>query len=402
MKKIFNKVMLIVLCFTLSVMCVPNKPEEIVALEDVIDVDNIDLDFEVKQLESIEQYRDILDSFNEQEKARISGEQIYDDNFGGAYIDDEGELVVLLVEEEPSDVNQIKLAANAEVLQTQDCEYSYNELLYVINNINDNLEYLYENGIIISEMYEDVYENRVYIGVDELTDDKRDVIRNIVDSGCMYIYNKYLQSEEMAGVDVKGGMEISSSLGSSTVGFCAKRNGVEGFVVAGHAVGSAGDTVYVSNTQLGTVVATAYYNNSNADAAFVRKSTNVNTIEMIHGYKCRYVATDIAYYPVGTRVYKFGKTTQQTQGEVLNNYYTSYASNLYFTNQTTTSFKVEPGDSGGPVFTIGTVVNGHITCRLLGIVRARYKEYGQSGYKAIFSKYEYIVDELDATAMLAQ
>lgn len=404
MKRLLRKIVVIVLCCAVSVMCIPSETEQVVALEDLISVDDIDMDFQNKQIESIEQYKNMLNSFNMQAKSRSNSEQIYDSNYGGAYIDDNGELVVLLVRQDAHSINEIQTYAGNDSLKTQECEYSFNELLSVINVVNDNLDYLYENGIIISEMYEDVYNNMVYIGVVELTADKEQMIRDIANSTCVNIYNQVEQNIDTSGVNIKGGDAITSNKdgNSSTIGFCATRNGVEGFVISGHAGNEEGEAFSSSGVLLGTVTDTAYFNNSHADAAFVEKSAYVNTSDLVNVYKCRYVETDLDSYPVGTVVYKYGISSKQTSGKVLHNFVTCYSNGKYFKNQSSTDFKVEAGDSGGPVYIIGSVVNGHITCHLLGIVKGCYGEYGTSTYEAFFSKYICMLYEIGINAITSQ
>lgn len=401
MGKGLGKVLVMVLCFMVVIPCIPMESETVVAVEDLIAIEDIDVDFQNRQSESIDEYKKILDSFNVADKTRKIGEQAYDNNYGGAYIDDDGELVVLLVNPDDGNINTIQTYAENSALKTEDCEYSYNELLFVIESINGNLDYLQKNGIIISEMYEDIYSNRVHIGVCELTDAKECVIREIVDSQCMVIYNQTERIDDLSGIDVEGGGEVSGNEDStcSTLGFCAKRNGVEGFIISGHVGDVVGETYNYSGVLLGSVIATSYYNQSTADAAFVAKSSYVNTTDEIGAFKCHYLATDISDYPVGASISKYGRTTGITSGNIKNNNFTSYSDGVYFVNQTTATFKVEGGDSGGPVFMGMDVVRGQITCKLLGVVKAIAGTYGDSTYLAIFSKYSSISNELGITAI---
>lgn len=331
--------------------CVVNAKEELAVIE------GVDIEFIGKQAESIEQYQNMLAEFNYDSKVRMNGQQVYDSNYGGAYIDNTGDLVVLLVECEQEDVNEIRRNTKNDEIKTVDCEYSFNELLGVISAVNDNLGYLLDNGIIISEMYEDIYNNNIKIGVKELTKEKEQIIRSLIDSPCMEIYSQDVEDELQT--EIRGGYEITStSGGASTLGFCATRGGVEGFVIAGHAGPNLYDNFTYAGTTVGYVTATAYYNRTTADAAFLTKSQYVETSAKISAFTCHSVATSVSEYPVGTLVYKYGISTGQTSGYVESNYYTSYADNKYFLSQTTTTYQCEPGDSGGPVYVITDVVNG--------------------------------------------
>ena len=149
----------------------------------------------------------MLNSFNSRNHARTTQEQVYDDNYGGAYIDDSGELVVLLVENDTSDVARIQQDTGNSGIKTESCEYSYNDLVLVITTINENLDYLSNNGIYITEMYEDVYDNRVKIGVLDLSSEKENLIRKIINLPYMEFFCADKCSVPTA-ITVEGGDEI--------------------------------------------------------------------------------------------------------------------------------------------------------------------------------------------------
>ena len=68
-----------------------------------------ELIFYSKQSESITQYQKLLSSFNESTKTRNSDEQTFDENYGGAYINSDGNLVVLLTNTSFEKSNQMRL-----------------------------------------------------------------------------------------------------------------------------------------------------------------------------------------------------------------------------------------------------------------------------------------------------
>ena len=99
-------------------------------------------------------------------------------------------------------------------------------------------------------------------------------------------------------------------------------------------------------------------------------------------------------------IYKYGITTGTTSGKILNNYCTATVDlngdgvvDMRLTNQTMADYKSGSGDSGCPVYTIGSMYNGRMTCKLLGI----HSGSGNNG--KIFSKYYLIEQELDITAI---
>lgn len=58
--------------------------------------------------------------------------------------------------------------------------------------------------------------------------------------------------------------------------------------------------------------------------------------------------------------------------------------------------EADGGDSGGPVFMIKDVIDGKVTCKLLGIMCCIDNEY------SYFSKYLNIVNELGVSAITQQ
>lgn len=82
------------------------------------------------------------------------------------------------------------------------------------------------------------------------------------------------------------------------------------------------------------------------------------------------------------------------------NYYTSYDDKYFITAQCQASYEATGGDSGGPVFMIKDVVNGQVTCKLLGIHKGHRFKYGTDAYYAIFSKLHLVEYELDVQAIM--
>ncbi len=389
-KRISCFILILVLGFLLSFSISPNEYYIINAEDTFENMSTEEVEFYSRQSDSISQYQALLSSFNEACKMRNSAEQVYDENYGGAYIDENGELVVLLVNQSAEKNEQVRdITGNSELLILE-CKYSFNELMNVIDTVNANLEYFLGKGIIISSMYEDVYKNSVYIDVIDLNEEKELIIREVVNSPCMRINNcaEYARNDE--AISIKGGVSINSEDGGwSTLGFCASSQDGNGFVIAGHAGDVVGEKFYHAETYIGEVTQTAYYSGSTADAAFVVKSSNVETTNVVGAFKCRYRATSIADYPVGATITKLGATTGTTSGTILSNHFTVTTTGGYFLGQVKTSYDSEGGDSGGPVYIAADVVNGNITCKLLGIHK------GSSSTYAFFSKLTNIEEVLD-------
>lgn len=82
-----------------------------------------------------------------------------------------------------------------------------------------------------------------------------------------------------------GSAIISCDSGAgSTLGFCATRNGVEGYVTAGHSADRIGEEFTYNGTVIGEVPHTAWYQNTTADAGFIRVNTKGTLTNYIMGY----------------------------------------------------------------------------------------------------------------------
>lgn len=182
---------------------------------------------------SIEKYNKMLNTFDENSNLAVKkGGHNYDDNYGGSFIDDNGELVVLLTNNNDDNKTKIKRYTGDNDIKTQKCSYSYNDLLEVIHTINNNLDNLSKQGVILEEMYDDVWSNQVIIAIRDLNDEKEKIVRGIIDKDFMVI--KPSNNSFKNVVNVTGGNGISTSKGTSTLGFGATRNGVRGYVISGH------------------------------------------------------------------------------------------------------------------------------------------------------------------------
>lgn len=140
------------------------------------------------QYSSIEKYNKLLDKFKQNRTIEgKKGALYYDDYYGGSYINDSGELVVLLTNNTDKNKAKIKDYTNDVNMTTKQCTYSYNQLMEVINTINNNIDYLNKNGVILDEMYDDVWSNKVIIAIRDLNNEKEKVIRGIIDRDFMVI-----------------------------------------------------------------------------------------------------------------------------------------------------------------------------------------------------------------------
>ncbi|MCH5272960.1 MAG: trypsin-like serine protease [Lachnospiraceae bacterium] len=358
------------------------------------------------QAESIRQYNQLLDKFSSKNRS-TSGKAVYDDCFGGAYLNDNGELVVLLTGNTYANRALVKeYTANPDTI-TKTCTYSYNELNRVVYTMNEHLEELREKGVKISSMYTDVMNNCVVIKVRGADRDAEAEIRKIVDSGCMIIQTtdeiiEYQDADSQA--EIKGGYEIYNvDRGKvATLGFCAMRNGKKGYVTAGHFCPSIGQKVSYNGTVIGTVTQSGYYQNTYADAAFIESNGAANPTNMIMSYQCFSAST--YEYPQNTSILMYGRSSGLVHGTIYSYNYTYVPLNpeeYTSTDHVLATYTSQRGDSGGPVFFYEGNYGGKSACTLLGIHSAKAYVLDTPGDKcpASFAKYGNIAAMLNVTAI---
>lgn len=283
---------------------------------------------------------------------------------------------------------------NAVLIKT--CRYSYNELMEVIDKLNGELLNLAEQDVLVDEMYDNVYLNRVIIRVRNLDDKKEQIIRDIIDSGCMEFQNSEQGAVLQEGL-CGGSTIVSCDSGlACTLGFCATRNGVEGYVVAGHSADRIGEEFTYNGTVIGEVTHTAWYQNTTADAGFIKANTEGTLTNYIVGYRC--IAATGYEYPYGTQISMYGHASGFQRGTI-ESYHSSYGEFLlpgqYVTiDHVRATYKSNPGDSGAPVFFYEGNYGGVSLCTLIGIHSSRNLES-----KAHFAKYDNIVEVLGVTAV---
>lgn len=357
------------------------------------------------QTESIIQYNQLLNKLKSQTWSR-GGKTIYEQCYGGAYLNDDGELVVLLSNNTYANRERMKEYTDNPDILLETCTYSYNELQSVINSIRSSHTELKEIGAGISSMYIDVINNRVVINVQNLNAYKESEIRKVIDSSCMVIQNTeevFELQEGVSQISVNPGSELInlSTSKKATFGFAATRNGVQGYVTAGHFGKAVGQQISYNGSVIGTVTRTGWTENTYADAAFIESNgVAVPSTAFLGGYHCTATLTPTIDFPVNTVIYMYGKISGLQSGK-LNSYTYDYIplNPEYYTvtDHVIADYKSAEGDSGAPIFIYTGWNNGRHTCTLIGIhsAGAKPKDPGT----AIFAKYGNIATLLNITAI---
>lgn len=286
-----------------------------------------------------------------------SDEMIYPDYYGGSYINDVGQLVVLVTEDSQE---ASVLSDNANIIY-ESCTYSYNELLSVMNELN-SYKFRRSNNAIASNFNEfGIYdsENRIIVKLDNLSDESiQEFKENVCDSDAIIFEQGY--GPVNAEVNVNAGSAISYSDGSASVGYRVKRNDTVGFVTAGHAADSVGKSITYNGTTFASCVATQQ--GGSVDAAFCAiTNSNYTPTNTLSGTS-NTLSTTISEPGEGTTINKIGMTTGHTSGKVLcTNATATFTSGATLTNLTSADYNSAAGDSGGVVYSYISSSNTRLT-----------------------------------------
>jgi hypothetical protein len=371
--------------------------------DNVNPLDLHDEEFYINQNESIRIYNQLLEGFATDSATFSADSQMpYPDYYGGAYIDDEtGQLVVLVTDSDVAIENAISMyAREVQGICYELCDVSYKDMLTAISEITNRIEEFSKQGIDITCVADNIMNGTVLVGVKDLTNEKKDFILNATN----YDFLVFEENEGViANAGIGGGNKVvGSNNRSSTICFAATTNTSSGFVIAGHVGSVRGDDFTYNGNKIGMVLQTAFYNNSTADAAFLKAASNVETSYILANGGHLWAASTYKL-PVNTTVWKYGITTGLTSGQI----HTTGASGTVYkydangnvvssaviTDQYWVNLKGEPGDSGAPVMVYDGNYNGSTKYTLVGIYS------GTNRYGSVFSGYANIVKELGVTCI---
>lgn len=196
-------------------------------------------------------------------------------------------------------------------------------------------------------------ENRIVVELKELNDNKIQEFKNsVVNSPAI----KFVQSEGeiVLKVDLYPGCEVRAGTSSGSFGFRARRNSDSqvGMLTAGHVISVGEGARTGSNpTIIGTCSASQM--SGSIDAAFIPITFPNNYVptNILCGAS-DVLSTSTDELTGGATVYKIGKVTGLTSGQVISSSTSVTYSGVTLTNIVSTSYAAAVGDSGGIVYSI--------------------------------------------------
>lgn len=183
-------------------------------------------------------YLELLKSLDASATRNISSSTDFPEYYGGCYINEEGNLVVLIKEEKHEYAQRFLTRSLSSSIKYETCQYSYNELQQVVDEIRQKAsagnEFLFNNVSLygISEK-----ENSVEVG---LLNNTPSVIQEFKKQICDSKTIKFCNSGKLildSGIDCASEIKThrDGKVHGASVGYRAKdKDGNIGIVTAGH------------------------------------------------------------------------------------------------------------------------------------------------------------------------
>ena len=360
-------------------------------------ITNEENDPQTVQFKSTQQNNNILNYFennivkSRQNYDRINIELSYPDYYGGSYLDENGELIILLKNGTENIRNNLKTVSSNEELQFEQANFSYAELTEIINfimsyqenNYDNNSEGEYNIAKDIVDCTLDDKNNKVIVGIRNLTSDKIDIFKNqILDSSAIEFVERTYTPESLGQnnysfkdsnidttaivnnarslVTVRPGMELFSSNNTFySLGIPMYRTITSGkqygFVTAGHYLAVNDFFIDASTT---TRVGTVKLNRVGGkyDVSFVALGSGVTCSSNIKDTPYSlYPSNEEITHPIyGKFVYLYG-FQNYSSGRITTTNYSYYNDEIEkaFSGMIGTDYDSFHGDSGGLVASSG-------------------------------------------------
>lgn len=347
------------------------------------------------EIEQLREYQALIDKDNLShivETKDKDGKIQYEDYYGGSYVNDDGNLVILLNDADDEETKDVKDAISENAV-IKSVRKSYQKLKDNNTKFTDLLEMYTEeknNSKVNNDELTDLLDNITGFYID-IENNINVVLLQDVSEESMKQFNDFFENNQevqfveeerpqLFATEIKAGRRIYSRADSSHINLYSvgsrasyvNSNGetVKGFLTCAHGNNAVNDKIYINSsmtTEIGKVTKRKY--SGKVDAAFV-KITNSN-----------YTASRKVYYSdsagtisdkfilsnssetvancVGETFYKAGATSYLTKGKVVAEGVTvTYSNGTTFKDLWKVNTTSKGGDSGGVVFDTTKCVSG--------------------------------------------
>jgi len=343
-------------------------------------------------------YKNLLESFGLMDFENLNNQNVspvgkftltsddYPDHYGGAYIGDNGDLVI----HTPIDVSRSKETIQDIVRTSQfslkQSPYSYKRLLQIKEGIRQfHLENT-ENPICMNITAYGIsdYDNNVFVEMELLHDEQIVLFKERISDFPGIVFKQGGRAVPFATVQPHEVVTKNSGVSESTVGYRANAVGIEGFIMSGHAARAKNQVIkLVNGTEVGTVI--GWQNSGSVDAAFVQAKSSVTLSNVVKGTTTT-LSSSIATPVSKASFYFAGMIAGIKNGTIGAIDVDMKVGGVPLTNLFASAIITKPGDSGGPCYTTsGSSRN------IFGI------NVGSNDHFSVFCKASNIVESFRAT-----
>lgn len=335
----------------------------------------------------------------------------YPDNYAGSYIQDDGNLVVLLTEVSPTSISSIRSFTRSENTIVRKASVSYNDLVSYRDLIIERFESLKSESTIGNESntsLSTLISSFVGIGIEERNNRicvlLTDISQTNIQAFRTYIstFNRIsFERSDHASEDTttsQPGTYIRAADREGSIGYrCTYNNGTTtlyGFTTAAHVAGSLNQPIYITPHQSGVTATTCgtvrcLQYSGTIDVAFVENNSGFSVSNLTPANKI-IASSWFTYISEGSSVLFHGDTSGETSGVVRNNeFYFTTESGVALTDMLRCNYDAAAGDSGGIVFSL---INGDYA--VVGIHHGRVSVLQGLNGRSIASKAQNIYTTL--------
>ncbi|MBC8053793.1 MAG: hypothetical protein H7Y13_12080 [Sphingobacteriaceae bacterium] len=331
---------------------VKSKSEKVhstVSHDDTLHAD-VDGTYQAQANEYLQKIHAAFSSTPGREKNGISD---YPGYYGGAYINPQGKLVVLIKGESDKERKNITKIIGTDNFITMPCKHSYKSLVKIMTDLNEfklNKANASKSANFNAYALVDA-QNLVIVELDNFNEKKIEEFRKTVMNSSGISFERSPGRCILQGA-LKPGCPAQVDAGTGSFAFRAKRSSdaKEGMVTAGHII-PVGGSLYENGVKIGTCSASRQ--SGSVDAAFIPINDPVtyfpsqlicNTADVL--------STQTSQPGVGTVVNMRGTTTGYSSGSIIStNASTTTAGGITYTNLTSADYASASGDSGGIIYT---------------------------------------------------
>lgn len=293
----------------------------------------------------------------------------FPDYYGGTFIDDNNNLNVLVVDGKEEMADQLRMMG----IILKPCKFSYNELTGIMDKFNT---------FMLSHPHHEFYEDILSV---YLFEEQNEITVQVISATPKFIemFKTLISSSDAINIiepngsvclkdtiDFPCGTKIESAKPSNMSLCCrVKKDKVEGFLTAGHAIPSLEpDKSIIYFFQSPIAVCTQMQNSEKIDAAFC-EITDPDFIvsNKIDGTDFELDTATVEAIP-GELVGFSGQRTS-TAGKIVSTNLSFSINGTFFYDMVKTSFGTEPGDSGGIVYIYNPETD---KCYVVGIQKGSF------------------------------